>query len=70
MEKTWNGKSSSRIGDTNLATPSLKGESVALDLGVRFTPESAKGLQVELGAVGKLGDCHGVTGQIKALYVF
>ncbi len=70
LERTWNGKVESRIVNTNLETPSIRGNSVGLYLGVRITPQSIKGLEFDIGATGKLGDCHGVIGMLKARYLF
>ncbi len=70
LEKTFNGQARSRIGETNLATLSLQGRSAALELALRIRPQSIQGLLFELGATGKLGDCHGLLGQLKVLYQF
>ena len=70
VEHTWDGDARSQLGGVNLATPSISGTSGIMDLGIRFTPSGAKGWDFEVGATGRVGDVHGVTGQIKALYVF
>ncbi len=70
VEHTWDGDAKSQLGGVNLATPSISGTSGIMDLGVRFTPSGAPGWDFEIGATGRVGDVHGVTGQIKALYVF
>jgi hypothetical protein len=69
FEREFSGKARATTNGLAIATPSLRGNTGVGELGLTISP-GARALTIDLGVQGYVGKREGVTGSLRAGYMF